>query len=270
MGRFDKIEEETDCKEGTLKKYFFFDIDGTLTHPLTSNVPDSTREALRLLAGKGHFIAIATGRIQADAYAVAQSLGLSSVVSDGGECVTLDGTICYHHALPVERMRSILDGLDEERHPWAAAPYNKRLRITTSGRYMHAVRDRYYETMVDPAFDYHQVPQIYKLFIACPLGQDSDIDTCGLPRVWLSGDTLLVEPTAKEKGIQYIMKTYGLSDDQIVVFGDGMNDRSMFRPEWMSVAMGNAKDALKKKAKYITSRADEDGIYNACRHFGWI
>lgn len=49
-----------------------------------------------------------------------------------------------------------------------------------------------------------------------------------------------------------------------------MNDLTMFRKEWLSVAMGNAKPALKEKAKYITDRADEDGIYNACRHFGWI
>lgn len=67
-----------------------------------------------------------------------------------------------------------------------------------------------------------------------------------------------------------IMKRYNVSDDRIVVFGDGLNDCSMFRPEWMTVAMGNAKPVLKKKAKYITDDADDDGIYNACRHFGWI
>ena len=30
-----------------MKKYFFFDIDGTLTTPLTADYPDSTREAIR-------------------------------------------------------------------------------------------------------------------------------------------------------------------------------------------------------------------------------
>lgn len=58
---------------------------------------------------------------------------------------------------------------------------------------------------------------------------------------------MLVEPVHKERGIFEIMKRYNVSDDRIVVFGDGLNDCSMFRPEWMTVAMGNAKPALKRR-----------------------
>ena len=29
-------------------------------------------------------------------------------------------------------------------------------------------------------------------------------------------------------------------------------------------------DELKQKATYITDSCDKDGIYNACKHFGWI
>jgi HAD family hydrolase len=31
--------------------------------------------------------------------------------------------------------------------------------------------------------------------------------------------------------------------------------------------MGNAKEELKEIADYITSPIDQDGIWNACRHF---
>lgn len=253
-----------------MKRYFFFDIDGTLTQPLTQDVPESTREALRLLQKNGHFVALATGRIQADAFAVAQSLGLSSAVSDGGECVTIDGGIQYHNGLPLDRCAEFFETVDEEAHPWAAAVYNRRLRITKTPRYLEAVKDRYYETRIDPAFDWRDAETIHKIFIACEYGKEKEIGLCGLPHVWLTMDTLLLEPTAKEKGIRYVMDKFGLHDDQIVVFGDGMNDRSMFRPEWMSIAMGNAKPALKEKAKYVTARADDDGIWKACRRFGWI
>ena len=35
-----------------MKRYFFFDIDGTLTTPLTADYPDSAREAVRLVVMK--------------------------------------------------------------------------------------------------------------------------------------------------------------------------------------------------------------------------
>ena len=56
------------------RKFFFFDIDGTLTTPLTNDYPDSTKEAIKELQDNGHFVAIATGRMQADAWEVAKAL----------------------------------------------------------------------------------------------------------------------------------------------------------------------------------------------------
>lgn len=44
------------------KKYFFFDIDGTLTDRTTGKVVKSALETLKKLEAEGHFVAIATGR----------------------------------------------------------------------------------------------------------------------------------------------------------------------------------------------------------------
>ena len=44
----------------------------------------------------------------------------------------------------------------------------------------------------------------------------------------------------------------------------------MFGQGWLSVAMGNARPELKEIADYITTDVDKDGLWNACRHFGWI
>ena len=45
-----------------MKKYIFFDIDGTLTDNRTGKIVPSAREALDKLRKNGHFFAIATGR----------------------------------------------------------------------------------------------------------------------------------------------------------------------------------------------------------------
>ena len=58
--------------------------------------------------------------------------------------------------------------------------------------------------------------------------------------------------------------------EDVVVFGDGYNDVSMFLPQWTSIAMGNAREVLKQRADYVTTNCDDDGIQEACEHFGWI
>ena len=57
-----------------MKKFFFFDIDGTLRSRVHDNYSDSTLEALHLLRKNGHFVALATGRIQDDAKELAKEL----------------------------------------------------------------------------------------------------------------------------------------------------------------------------------------------------
>ncbi|MBQ1370308.1 MAG: HAD hydrolase family protein, partial [Clostridia bacterium] len=53
-----------------------------------------------------------------------------------------------------------------------------------------------------------------------------------------------------------------------IVFGDALNDLSMFIDEWTCVAMGNACPELKAKADFVTTDVEEDGIYRACEALG--
>lgn len=70
-----------------MKKYFFFDIDGTLTTPLTADYPDSTREAIRRLQRQG-----TSSRLRPDAFR--QTPGRSHV------------TLASQPLSPMEEMRS--------------------------------------------------------------------------------------------------------------------------------------------------------------------
>ena len=81
---------------------------------------------------------------------------------------------------------------------------------------------------------------------------------------------IFVEPCEKAVGIRKMVEMVGGNVKDVVVFGDARNDLSMFVPEWTSIAMGNAVPELKARATYVTDPVDRDGLYNACRHFGWI
>ena len=66
------------------KKYFFFDIDGTLTDRKTGKIVPSAQVALNELQKKGHFVAIATGRAHYKARNFMESVGLHDMVCCGG------------------------------------------------------------------------------------------------------------------------------------------------------------------------------------------
>ncbi len=57
------------------KKYFFFDLDGTLSVGRERFVPESTRFCLQRLRDNGHFVSVATGRLQKDAFDFVAPLG---------------------------------------------------------------------------------------------------------------------------------------------------------------------------------------------------
>ena len=55
-----------------------------------------------------------------------------------------------------------------------------------------------------------------------------------------------------------------------MAFGDGGNDLAMLRHAAIGVAMGNSVDEVREGADYVTTSVDEDGIYNALKHYGII
>lgn len=72
-----------------------------------------------------------------------------------------------------------------------------------------------------------------------------------------------ITPKGCSKGscLKRLMKQYGYQKDEVIVFGDGENDLSMFDQVVYSVAMDNALESVKQHAFAITSNHDEDGIY---------
>ena len=65
-------------------------------------------------------------------------------------------------------------------------------------------------------------------------------------------------------------KYYGLTKEEIIAFGDGENDLEMLAFAGVGVAMGNADEEVKEVADYVTTEIDDDGIWNACKHFKLI
>lgn len=256
-----------------MRKFFFFDIDNTLSvgRPGEQYIPESAVEAIKILEEKGHFIAIATGRAHAMAKGVMEKLNMKNMVSDGGNSITVNEECLYIEPIDKELCIKLFKECDEKGFAWGVSPEDADFRYTKNSDFYDYTKDIYIRTIIKEDLDPSSLPVIYKAYVACKYPEEFKIETLNeLPWCRYHDEYLFVEPTDKSKGIKKIVEYFNGDLKDVVVFGDGRNDLSMFRKEWTSIAMGNACDELKEKADYITSDAADDGIYNACKHFGWI
>ena len=251
------------------KKYFFFDIDGTLGLGISSIIPADSLYCLRRLMQAGHFVSIASGRLQHDAQTFADRYGIPAVVADGGNSLSLQGDVFEMTGLPLENCKALLYELDRRGFPWAVVTDNTINRYTPYETFPHADPRNYMKTVVKPV-DIDELTTVYKIMYARPEKKDDEPGTYDLPHLEYIDHTYLIEPTDKRRGILRMLDRVGGKPEDTVVFGDGFNDIAMFEKPFFSIAMGNAHESLKRCADYVTAPSYENGIAKACRHFGWL
>ena len=132
------------------KKYFFFDIDGTLGLGISSIIPADSLYCLRRLMKAGHFVSIASGRLQHDAQSFADRYGIPAVVADGGNSLSLNGDVFEMTGLPLENCKSLLHELDRRGFTWAVVTDNTIHRYTPYETFPHADPRNYMKTVVKP------------------------------------------------------------------------------------------------------------------------
>ncbi len=254
-------------------RYCFFDIDGTL---LTGGyedgyVPESAQRALRKLKENGHFLAIATGRSQAMAVEHMRRLGMENMVHDGGNGLTVGGKLLEIEPLDREKVCALIRECDERGLAWGIQTENSDWRAVPDGRFEAETRDTYLRCRVVEGLDPAAQERIYKAYVACAEPTERSLRSLeGLPWCRYHAEYFFVEPTDKARGIRRMMEMLGGDVRDVIVFGDGLNDLSMFTDEWTKVAMGNAVQELKDRADLVTSEVWNDGIWNACVELGLV
>lgn len=76
-------------------------------------------------------------------------------------------------------------------------------------------------------------------------------------------------PPGTDKGhaVRAFAEHYGVKLDEVAAIGDMANDLPMFEVAGLAIAMGNASDAVKQQANFVTLSNAEDGVASAIDQF---
>lgn len=255
------------------KKYFFFDIDGTLTDNRTRKIIPSAAKALEKLRDAGHFVAIATGRAfyKSDSFRAAH--GFSNMVCNGGHGIVIDGVLRENSPIDYEKALAIY-------YEAIALGYGV-LVVVNDSQEVYTRDFRFYDQcgirkepttyIIDDSFDPVDHDAIYKMYISVPEEEEYRLTLKNtIPHLRFEPEYLMFQPDEKKAGILRMLELVGGNPEDVVVFGDDVNDLCMFEEPFYRVAMGNACDILKEHADYVTDLNVNDGIYKACQEHGWF
>ncbi|MBP2623435.1 bifunctional Cof-type HAD-IIB family hydrolase/peptidylprolyl isomerase [Streptococcus oricebi] len=256
-------------------KIVFFDIDDTLRVKNTGFMPESVKQVFKSLKEKGILTGIATGR------------GLYGVVPEIRELqpdyfVTLNGAyvedkkerIIHQHHFSKELVEDCISWAKEQGLDYGFAGSHQAALAQRSPAISQAIDIVYPGLPLNP--DFYQEQEVYQMWtFESPDRQVNHLpenlaDQLRLVRWHPISCDLVPQLGSKAAGVAKVLEELGLKPENLLVFGDQVNDLELFDYAGISIAMEVSHEEIKQKADYVTKKVEEDGIFHALEELGMV
>jgi Cof subfamily protein (haloacid dehalogenase superfamily) len=236
------------------------DLDDTLLRS-DRTISPRTVESLRRWRDAGHHLVVATGR---PTRSIAESLPADLVhvpwITYNGAHIYLDGECIYQNLIPAEATRSIVElvldalpsctlGLEIDnvlylnREMNRPSPYEVADLLSVAAQPCSKILFFHQDfSVLDPILT--QLPPVARAMLS----------------VKYNLVQILALEADKAEALRHLVARWGCSMDQVVAFGDDVNDVDMVREAGLGVAVANAVPEVLAVAKRVTLSNDEDGV----------
>ncbi|MDR1001374.1 MAG: Cof-type HAD-IIB family hydrolase [Clostridiales bacterium] len=283
-----------------LYKMALLDIDGTLVTTWKS-ITKQTKNVIKRISDNGVIICLCTGRNVNSTIPVHRALRLST------PCMCVDGMVMYdvarrsaifENALPHGVMSDVLD---------IVAQYDVNVEVITDKRYYWYVKNKnirgydfYTQDNNSLLIKLGSIPykiwfgvrniknlqlvktkgeKIYEVVaigapdqtdaVKAALGGITTTHGCEvLTRLlWSNQLFITAKDVGKSHGLRILCEHFNIKPSEVVAIGDDDNDIDMLKSAGMGVAMGNASDAVKNSADFVTRTNNNEGAAFALEEF---
>lgn len=259
---------------------FITDLDGTLLNS-QAELSDFTVNTINSLIEKGMYFTYATARTEYSAGSITERLNINvpCICNNGAEIYDrLSGKYVRKSDIPIESAAKIIDAFAENDVGMFMFKFRGEKFGTCYTEKLNEYMRDYVETRSKTAqplwkcADFHSENDGSVVYLTSTGDYEKLLPieriaaaVKGLDHVFYE-DTytgkyyleIFSENASKANGLKFLREEYGF--DKIVAFGDNLNDLSMFRVADVKIAVGNAKDELKKAADFIIGSNDDDGV----------
>ena len=255
-------------------KIIFFDIDDTLRNSKTGFIPSTIPTVFQQLREKGILTGIATGR---GIFGVVPEIKAFKpdffVTLNGAYIEDKKGNVIYSNKIARDKVEEYIAWTKEVGIDYGLVGSHEAKLSRRTEMISQAIDSIYPDLDVDP--DFYQKEDIYQMWTFEDQGDDLTLPenlslTLRLVRWHEHSSDVVPISGSKAAGGAKVVDQLGLKPENVMVFGDELNDLELFDYAGISVAMGISHEKIKEKADYITKTLEEDGIFDALEGFGMV
>ncbi len=258
-----------------MKKIIALDIDGTL-YTSDKKISPATKEALLKAQELGCILVLASGRPTAGLLSIADALDMQKhhglLLAYNGGVVTdyTSGRIIYSNTIPNPLAKRLLRHLE-------TSPVNP---IVDDGETIYTTDPEGFKIPYESSSNHLKIKTVANICDAVTF--DPAKILIAAPKETLAIETEFIQAPFKENlsfvlsapfyleatpfgvnkadSMEKACAALGLTSQDVLAFGDAQNDIPMLTFAGTAIAMGNACDALKQIADFVTTSNNDDGI----------
>ena len=246
-----------------------FDLDDTLLNG-EARVSAYTRDVMRRAKEQGVHIVPASGRAIFSMQPFVEQLAPDNpyIACNGAQLVNPDHTPMETHAFPIEEAKALIHFFNEngfyvqcyhgDHIYYSEACDASRSYMRSSGMYGVALGD------LEARLDF-ETPKVLSVQSPERVREMLPIVRERFPNATVTVSKpyfLEAQPAGVSKGfaLKRLAERMGWSLEHIMAFGDSLNDLSMLEAVGYGVAVGNARDEVKRAVRFVCGANTEDGV----------